>query len=166
MKINQELVTRTFNVRLQNSGIYYEQDDVDHIKTVVHRLFGVTLSNSEAIDFWVWRCNEWDGSWFGVDPKRDSNLIQEYFQKFIQFVGVEPDDDEEEYSEPSPKIGVKVIVNDSEGQPWEIELDPEYHSQLIEEIESQIPEKSEGGSIRYSLEYNSEKIWNMRKLEG
>ena len=165
MKINQELVTRTFNVRLQNSGIYYEQDDVDHIKTVVHRLFGVTLSNSEAIDFWVWRCNEWDGSWFGVDPKRDADLIQEYFQKFIKFVGVETDDDEEEYSEPSPKIGVKVIVKDSEGQPWEIELDPEYHSQLIEEIESQIPEKSEGGSIRYSLEYDPSKIWSAKKLE-
>jgi len=57
-------------------------------------------------------------------------------------------------------------VKDADGQPWEIELEPEYHSQLIGEIESQIPEKSEGGSIRYSLEYNPEKIWNMRKLEG
>ena len=165
MKINQELVTQTFNVRLQNAGIYYEQDDVDHIKSEVHRLFGVTLSNSEAIDFWVWRCNEWDGSWFGVDPKRDADLIQEYFQKFIKFVGVETDDDEEEYSEPSPKIGVKVIVKDSEGQPWEIELEPEYHSQLLNDIESQIPEKSEGGSIRYSLEYDPIKIWSVRKLE-
>ena len=59
---------------------------------------------------------------------------------------------------------MKVIVKDSEGQPWEIELDPEYHSQLLNDIESQIPEKSVGGSIRYSLEYNPEKIWNMRKL--
>jgi len=166
MKINQELVTQTFNVRLQNSGIYYEQDDVDHIKSEVHRLFGVTLSNSEAIDFWKWRCNEWDGSWFGVDPKRDSDLIQEYFQKFIEFVGVEPDDDDENIPEPPPKVGVKVVVKDGEGVPWEIEMDPQYHSQLIGEIESQIPEKSEGGSIRYSLEYNPEKIWNMRKLEG
>jgi len=166
VKINQELVTRTFNVRLQNAGIYYEQDDVDHIKSVVHRLFGVTLSNSEAIDFWVWRCNEWDGSWFGVDPERDSDLIQEYFQKFIEFVGVETDEEKEEYSEPPPRVGVKVVVKDADGQPWEIELEPEYHSQLIGEIESQIPEKSEGGSIRYSLEYNPEKIWNMRKLEG
>ena len=166
MKINQELVTQTFNVRLQNAGIYYEQDDVDHIKTVVHQLFGVTLSNSETIDFWKWRCNEWDGSWFGVDPERDSDLIQEYFQKFIEFVGVEPDEDEENIPEQPPKVGVKVVVKDAEGQPWEIELEPEYHSQLIGEIESQIPEKSEGGSIRYSLEYNPEKIWNMRKLEG
>lgn len=117
-------------------------------------------------DFWHWRSNEWDGSWFGVDPKRDSDLIQEYFQKFIKFVGVETDDDEEEYSEPPLRVGVKVVVKDGEGVPWEIEMDPQYHSQLIGEIESQIPEKSEGGSIRYSLEYNPEKIWNMRKLEG
>ena len=170
MKINQELVTQTFNVRLQNAGIYYEQDDVDHIKTVVHQLFGVTLSNSETIDFWKWRCNEWDGSWFGVDPERDSDLIQEYFQKFIEFVGVEPDEDEdeekEEYSEPPTRVGVKVVVKDAEGIPWEIEMDPHYHTQLISDIESQIPEKSEGGSIRYSLEYDSSKIWNMRKLEA
>ena len=164
MKINQELVTQTFNVRLQNSGIYYEQDDVDRIKSEVHRLFGVTLSNSEAIDFWVWRCNEWDGSWFGVDPIRDSDLIQEYFEKFIEFVGVEPDEDEENIPEPPPKAGVKVLVKDAEGQPWEVELDPEYHSQLIQDIESQIPEKSEGGSIRYSLEYDPTKVWSTRKL--
>jgi len=75
-------------------------------------------------------------------------------------------EEKEEYSEPPPRVGVKVVVKDTDGQPWEIELEPEYHSQLIGEIESQIPEKSEGGSIRYSLEYNPEKIWNMRKLEG
>jgi len=165
MKINQDLVTQTFNVRLQNAGIYYEQEDVDHIKSVVHQLFGVTLSNSEAIDFWTWRCNEWDGSWFGVDPERDSDLIQEYFQKFIEFVGVEPDEDDENIPEPPPKAGVKVLVKDAEGQPWEVELDPEYHSQLIQDIESQIPEKSEGGSIRYSLEYDPTKVWNVRKLD-
>ena len=165
MKIDQSLVTKTFNFRLQNAGIYYEQEDVDHIKSVVHQLFGVTLSNSEAIDFWIWRCNEWDGSWFGVDPNRDADLIQEYFQKFIQFVGVETHDDDEEYSAPPPKVGVKVIVKDSEGQPWEIELEPEYHSRLIEEIESQIPEKSGGGTIRYSLEYDPTKIWSAKKLE-
>jgi hypothetical protein len=61
---------------------------------------------------------------------------------------------------------VKVVVKDAEGIPWEIEMDPHYHTQLISDIESQIPEKSEGGSIRYSLEYDSSKIWNMRKLEA
>lgn len=163
MKIDQSLVTRTFNVRLQNAGMYHNLKDVHRIQDVLKRELGVTISESEAIDFWLHRSNEWDSSWLSVG--NDSEIL-EWFQKFIKFIGVEPDDDEEEYSETPPKVGVKVVVKDSEGQPWEIELEPEYHSQLIEEIESQIPEKSEGGSIRYSVEYNPEKIWNMRKLEG
>jgi hypothetical protein len=60
---------------------------------------------------------------------------------------------------------VKVVVKDCEGVPWEIELDPDYHTQLLRDIESQIPEKTEGGTIRYSLEYDPAKVWNMRKLE-
>jgi len=163
VKIDQSLVTRTFNVRLQNAGMYHNLKDVHRIQDVLKRELGVTISESEAIDFWLHRSNEWDSSWLSVG--NDSEIL-EWFQKFIKFIGVEPDDDEEEYSETPPKVGVKVVVKDSEGQPWEIELEPEYHSQLIEEIESQIPEKSEGGSIRYSVEYNPEKIWNMRKLEG
>jgi len=141
--------------------MYYDLDDVHRIQDALKRELGVTVSESEAIDFWCWRSNEWDSSWLS---NGDDHEILEFFQKFIKFVGVETHDDEEEYSEPTPKVGVKVVVKDSEGQPWEIELEPEYHSQLIEEIESQIPEKSEGGSIRYSLEYNPEKIWSMRRI--
>ena len=161
MKINQELVTQTFQCRNGTSGLYHDLEDVHRIQEVLKRKLGVTVSESEVIDFWHWRSEEWDASWLS---NGDDHEILEFFQKFIKFVGVEPDENEEEYSEPSPKIGVKVIVKDSEGQPWEIELDPEYHTQLLNDIESQIPEKSEGGSIRYSLGYDPTKIWSMRKL--
>jgi len=161
MKIDQSLVTQTFQCRNGTSGLYHDLEDVHRIQDVLKRELGVTISESEGIDFWHWRSNEWDSSFLSV---HDDSEILEWFQKFIQFVGVETDENEEEYSAPPPKVGVKVVVKDSEGQPWEIELDPEYHSQLLNDIESQIPEKSVGGSIRYSLEYNPEKIWNMRKL--
>jgi hypothetical protein len=163
MKINQELVTQTFQCRNGTSGMYHDLEDVHRIQEVLKEEHGIFISESEAIDFWHWRSNEWDSSWLS---HISSDEILEFFQKFIKFVGVETHDDEENISEPPPKVGVKVVVKDADGQPWEIELEPEYHSQLIGEIESQIPEKSEGGSIRYSLEYNPEKIWNMRKLGG
>ena len=108
MKINQDLVTKTFQCRNGTSGLYHDPGDV---------------------------------------------------------VGVEPDEDEENIPQPPPRVGVKVVVKDGDGIPWEIELDPDYHSQLIQDIESQIPEKSEGGSVRYSLEYDSKKIWSVKKLE-
>ena len=162
MKIDQSLVTRTFQCRNGTSGLYHDLEDVHLIQEVLKRELGVTISESEGIDFWHWRSNEWDSSFLSV---HDDSEILEWFQKFIKFIGVEPDEDDEEYSEPSPRVGVKVIVKDSEGQPWEIELEPEYHSRLIEEIESQIPEKSGGGTIRYSLEYDPTKIWSAKKLE-
>lgn len=174
MKINQDIVDRTFMVRNGTCGSYYEQDDVDRIKEVLLQKFGVSVSNSEAIDFWIWRCNEWDGSWFGVDPQRDSDLIEEYFQKFIEHVGIESDDEDEPdhvvkvtgQITPFPdRVGVHVLVKDNEGCTWDVELDPDYHAQLVQEIEAQIPEKSEGGTIRCSLEYEPSKVWNARKVE-
>lgn len=77
------------------------------------------------------------------------DLVSEYF--------FEEEEDEENISEPPPRVGMKVVVKDVDGSPWEIELDPNYHSQFISEIESQIPEKSERGTIRYSLDYVPEK---------
>lgn len=163
MKIDQSLVTRTFQCRNGTSGLYHDLVDVHTIQEALKKHHGVAISESEAIDFWHWRSNEWDSSFLSV---HDDSEILEWFGKFLKFVGVETDGDEEEYSEPPPRTGVKVVVKDSEGIPWEIELCPEYHSQLLGEIEAQIPEKSEGGSIRYSLEYDPSKIWSMRKLEG
>lgn len=165
MKINQSLVTQAFQCRNNTSGVYHELEDVHHIQDVLKRELGVTISESESIDFWHWRCNEWDGSWFGIDSSHtnDSDIIV-WFQEFIKFVGVKDDEDTEDYFDSQQKIGVKVVVKDAEGASWEIELDPDYHTQLIRDIESQIPEKSVGGTIRYSLEYDSKKIWNMRKL--
>jgi hypothetical protein len=140
--------------------MYYDLEDVHRIQEVLKEEHGIFISESEAIDFWKWRSEEWDSSF--LSSGNDSEIL-EWFQKFIQFVGVEPDEDDENIPEPPPKAGVKVLVKDAEGQPWEVELDPEYHSQLIQDIESQIPEKSEGGSIRYSLEYDPTKVWNVRK---
>lgn len=165
MKINQELVTQTFQCRNGTAGLYHELEDVHRIQEVLHRNRGIFVSESEVIDFWHHRSQEWDSSWLSV-PYHDDVEILEWFDNFIKFIGVETDEEKEEYSEPPPRVGVKVVVKDAEGQPWEIEMDPHYHAQLISDIESQIPEKSEGGSIRYSLEYDSSKIWNMRKLEA
>ena len=165
MKITQDLVTQAFMARNGTTGYYSCKDDVKRIQEVLHKNHGIFISESEAIDFWRWRCQEWDGSWFGVDVERDADLIEEYFQGFLKFVGVETDEDNEDYSGPNQRVGVKVIVKDVDGVPWELELEPEYHAQLISELEAQIPEKSEGGSIRYSLEYNPEKIWNARKMD-
>jgi hypothetical protein len=142
--------------------MYHDLEDVHRIQDVLKRELGVTISESEAIDFWKWRSEEWDSSFLS---RADDSEILEFFQKFIQFVGVEPDEDYEDISEPPSKVGVKVVVKDGQGVPWEIELDPDYHIQLLRDIESQIPEKTEGGTIRYSLEYDPAKVWNMRKLE-
>jgi len=167
MKINQSLVTKTFQCRNGTMGSYYDLDDVHCIKDVLTKNLGISISESEVIDFWKWRCEEWDGSWFGVDPSHtDVSDIQDWFEEFIKFVGVETDEDEENISEPPLRVGVKVVVKDVDGSPWEVELDPNYHSQLISEIESQIPEKSERGTIRYSLDYDPAKVWNVRKLES
>ena len=164
MKINQSLVTQTFQCRNGTSGLYHDPGDVKRIQEVLKRELGVTISESEVIDFWHWRSNEWDSSFLSINYHDDVEIL-EWFQKFIQFVGVEPDEDEENIPQPPPRVGVKVVVKDGDGIPWEIELDPDYHSQLIQDIESQIPEKSEGGSVRYSLEYDSKKIWSVKKLE-
>jgi len=164
MKINQDLVTKTFQCRNGTSGLYHDPGDVKFIQEVLQKNLGVFVSESEVIDFWIWRSNEWDSSFLSINY-HDDNEILDWFQKFIQFVGVEPDEDYEDISEPPSKVGVKVVVKDGEGVPWEIELDPDYHTQLLRDIESQIPEKTEGGTIRYSLEYDPAKVWNMRKLE-
>lgn len=160
MKINQDLVTKTFQCRNGTSGLYHDPGDVKFIQEVLQKNLGVFVSESEVIDFWHWRSNEWDASFLSINYHDDVEIL-EWFQKFIEFAGVEHDEEEENISESPPRVGVKVV----EGIPWEIELDPEYHAQLIGDIESQIPEKTEGGSIRYSLEYDPKKIWNMRKLE-
>ena len=164
MKINQDLVTKTFQCRNGTSGLYHDPSDVKFIQEVLHRNLGVLVSESEVIDFWHHRSEQWDSSWLSV-PHHDDGEILEWFQEFIEFIGVEPQEENEDISLPPPRAGVKVVVKDGEGIPWEIELDPDYHAQLLQDIESQIPEKSEGGSIRYSLEYDPKKIWNMRKLE-
>ena len=164
MKINQDLVTKTFMTRNGTCGSYWCKEDVNRIQKVLQETHGIFISESEAIDFWIWRSNEWDSSFLSINY-HDDNEILDWFQKFIQFVGIEPDEDYEDISEPPPKVGVKVVVKDEEGIPWEIELDPDYHTKLLQDIESQIPEKSKGGTIRYSLEYDPSKIWNTRKLE-
>ena len=64
------------------------------------------------------------------------------------------------------RVGVKMVIKDCEGVPWEVELEPEYHSQIIGEIESQLSrEKTVDGPIRFKIDYNPDKIWNVRKLE-
>jgi len=211
MKINQDLVTKTFMTRNGTCGSYWCKEDVNRIQKVLQETHGIFISESEAIDFWIWRSNEWDSSFLSVGGNDE---ILEFFTKFIQHIGVEENECDhvgegcsckchEPYQlilhdhaccspcstcgfkescackqcksivkvngsiTPFPKrIGVLVLVKDDEGCTWEIELDPDYHTQLLQDIESQIPEKSEGGSIRYSLEYDPSKIWNARKLDS
>ena len=163
MKITQELATRAFTARNGTCGYYWCEEDVKRIQDVLREKLGIFISQSEGIDFWRWRSSEWDSSFLSVGSDDE---ILEWFTKFIQFTGVDTEEDSPEYSPPIPRTGVKVVVKDGDGVPWEVELDPEYHSRLLGEIESQIPEGSEGGTIRYSLEYDPEKIWGMRKLES
>lgn len=162
MKIDQGIVDQTFMVRNGTCGFFYDQEDVERIKSAIQGSLGVSLSNSEVIDFWRWRSSEWDSGWVTTHGDLDT---QEWFQKFIQFVGVEPSEDEEDSSEPPPKSTVKVVVKDAEDEPWEVELDAGYHADLLRELEVQIPEKSAAGTIRYSLVYDPTKVLNCRKLE-
>ena len=92
MKITQSLVTRTFQCRNGTSGLYYDLDDVKFIQDVLKNNLGVFLSESEIIDFWHWRSNEWDGSWLSI--MGDEKEILEFFPKFIQHIGVEIDEEE------------------------------------------------------------------------
>jgi hypothetical protein len=164
MKIDQELVTKTFQCRNGTIGCYNDIDDVHIIQDVLKSELGVIISESESIDFWRWRCEQWDGSWFGVNSS-DTSEITEFFKDFIKFVGVEPNEDNEKnIVETPPKVGVKMVVKDVDDISWEIELESNYHQKLIEEIESQIPEKSENGTIRFALEYDPTKIIGIRKL--
>lgn len=93
MKINQKLVTQTFQCRNGTSGLYHDLDDVKVIQEVLQRNHGVFLSESEVIDFWRWRSNEWDGSWLSI--MGGEKEILEFFIEFIQHVGVEIEEDEE-----------------------------------------------------------------------
>jgi hypothetical protein len=92
MKITQSLVTQTFQCRNGTSGLYYDLDDVKFIQDVLQNNLGVFLSETEIIDFWHWRSNEWDGSWLSIVGGEKE--ILEFFPKFIQHIGVEIDEEE------------------------------------------------------------------------
>jgi hypothetical protein len=88
MKVNQFLVTKTFQIRNGTSGLYNDPNDVKRIQEVLQKNYGVFISESEAIDFWKYRCNEWDSSW--MSPHNEGEIL-DWFQKFIEFV-YGPDD--------------------------------------------------------------------------
>jgi hypothetical protein len=164
MKINQSLVTKTFQCRNGTMGSYYDLDDVHCIKDVLTKNLGISISESEVIDFWVWRSNEWDSSWLS---HISSDEILEFFQKFIKFVGVETDEEEEDIPEPleSEPNGIDVTVKDDDGVEWIVQLDPDYYTQIMNEIESQLPgERVEGGSLRFKIDYDPTKIRKIRKF--
>lgn len=94
MKINQDFVTKTFQCRNGTSGLYHDLDDVKRIQEVLQRNLGVFVSESEVIDFWHHRSQEWDGSWLSI--MGGEKEILEFFPKFLQHVGVEIDEEEEE----------------------------------------------------------------------
>jgi hypothetical protein len=96
VKINQSLVTRTFQCRNGTSGFYHVLDDVKVIQDVLQKNLGVFVGESEVIDFWRWRSSEWDGSWLSL--MGGEKEILEFFTKFIQHIGVEID--EEDVGEP------------------------------------------------------------------
>ena len=165
MKIDQKIVTKTFMVRNGTMGSYYDPEDVHRIRDVLTQNLGISISESEVIDFWKWRSNEWDSSWLS---HISSDEILEFFQKFIKFVGVETDEEEEEdipkplESEPN---GIDVTVKDDDGVEWIVELDPDYYTQIMNEIESQFPgEKTEDGSLRFKIDYDPTKIRKIRKF--
>ena len=93
MKINQDLVTQTFQCRNGTSGLYHDPDDVKFIQEVLQKNLGVFVSESEVIDFWHHRSQEWDGSWLSI--MGGEKEILEWFPKFLQHVGVEIDEEDE-----------------------------------------------------------------------
>ena len=104
MKINQDIVTKTFQCRNGTSGLYHDPGDVKWIQEVLQKNLGVFVSESEVIDFWHWRSNEWDGSWWHwrsnewdgswLSIMGGEKEILEWFPKFLQHVGVEIDEEE------------------------------------------------------------------------
>ena len=95
MKINQDLVTKTFQCRNGTSGLYHDPNDVKFIQEVLQRNLDVFVSESEVIDFWHWRSNEWDSSFLSI-KHHDGVEILEWFPEFLQHIGVEIDEEEEE----------------------------------------------------------------------
>ena len=93
MKINQDLVTKTFQCRNGTSGFYHNLDDVKVIQDVLQRNLSVFVSESEVIDFWRWRSSEWDSSFLTL--MGGEKEILDWFGKFIQYIGVETEVEDE-----------------------------------------------------------------------
>lgn len=51
MKIDQKLVSKAFQIRNDVSSTYYDNGDIHKIRELIQREYGVTISESEAIDF-------------------------------------------------------------------------------------------------------------------
>jgi hypothetical protein len=83
VKIDQKLVSKAFQIRNDVSSTYYDNGDIHKIRELIQREYGVTISESEAIDFWRWRSSEWDASFLRVTS--DSEVLS-WFRKFIMFV--------------------------------------------------------------------------------
>ena len=182
MKINQRLVDETFNVRMGNCGLYNDQNDVNRIKDVLKTKLNIILSSAEAIEFWKWRSDEWDSSW--LNPNYDDEIV-DFFEKFISHVGCDKlcqqcelnvdraectcecsnSDDDTKENDVRPTAVKVLLVRDADEVPWEIELDSEYHKELLNDLERQAPEKCEGQRVRYSLEYDPKKILRCTKLD-
>lgn len=60
-KYTQEEVNRSFEA--YKEAEYHSKEDVERIKSVIHDTFGVTLSTTQAIEFWSWRSEEWFAGW-------------------------------------------------------------------------------------------------------
>lgn len=86
--MDQELVDKVFYYRSRNNGHYYDFQDVKIIKQFLQTV-GVDLSTSEIIDFWIWRCGEWESSW--IAPHSESNTV-EWFYKFIKANHIDDED--------------------------------------------------------------------------
>jgi hypothetical protein len=110
VKITQNLVTQTFQCRNGTSGLYHDLDDVKRIQEVLQNNLGVFLSESEVIDFWHHRSSAWDGSWLSI--MGGEKEILEWFQKFIEFIGVEIDEEEEEKPTSSFRITDPNIIRE------------------------------------------------------
>jgi len=103
MKINQDLVTKTFQCRNGTSGLYHDMNDVKFIQEVLQRNLGVFVSESEVIDFWHHRSQEWDGSWLSI--MGGEKEILEFFSEFLQHVGVEIDEEDDLGGDPVNPFG-------------------------------------------------------------
>lgn len=82
-KIDQDLVNLMFKTRNETSEYSYYSNDVKRIRDVLYDSYNVTISVTEAIDFWKWNSDNLCAGWLMISS---DNQIITSFEKFINCI--------------------------------------------------------------------------------